>query len=319
MGKFIVTGGCGFIGSHLVDQLILEGQEVIVLDQLSSGEKKNLNSRAKFIDGDIRDLDLVRKLFATNPHGVFHLAAVASVEKSNQEWLNTHVVNDCGTVLLFEQAKEKKIPVIYASSAAVYGTSTKLPLREDSEINPLSAYGVDKYSNELHGKVASSIHGVPNIGFRFFNVFGPRQDPRSPYSGVISIFIRQLLERAPFTINGTGQQMRDFIYVKDVVRALIAGMKAKLKTPQGAHVYNVCTGIGTSLLQLAECLENITGTKVGRMYRSSRVGDIQKSLGSPELLHKELGIRAETPLKEGLKETLLAIRDEKKRKVSRAV
>jgi len=307
MGRYIVTGGCGFIGSHLVDKLLSQGNEVFVIDNYSTGKKNNLNPKASLYVGDIKDVDLVKQAFSVQPDGCFHLAAIASIEKSNKEWMATHTVNSAGTVHIFEASAKAKIPVIYASSAAIYGPNNSLPISEKEPANPVTAYGIDKYSNELHGQVAHHIHGIPTIGFRFFNVYGPRQDPSSPYSGVISIFIKQVLEGIPFTINGTGQQIRDFVYVSDVVRALMAGMDQKIHTRKGSEIYNVCTGIPTTLVELAQNLEELTGKTFGHVFKPARVGDIERSLGDPSKLYEQLEIKPETTLKLGLKETLESI------------
>ena len=312
MGKFLVTGGCGFIGSHLVDALINRGEEVHVLDDLSTGKRENLNPKALFVEGKVEDAELLKTLFFNTFDGCFHMAAIASVEKSTKEWLASHQVNCSGSVALFEAASHQKVPVVYASSAAVYGANTNLPLREDEVIKPLTAYGVDKYASELHAFIASTLHEIPTLGCRFFNVYGPRQDPASPYSGVISIFIGQILEGSPLTINGTGQQVRDFIYVQDVVQALVKGMDFKRTLQKGADVYNICTGLPTNLLDLAEHLEKISGKSVEKIYSSGRVGDIQKSLGNPEKFKKNLSIQSQISLREGLQKTLESLRNERK-------
>ncbi len=186
--KFLVTGGCGFIGSHIVDALIDGGHEVVVIDNLVSGQLENLNSSARLVIGDIRSNGDVEKA-CDGVDGCFHMAAIASVEEARVNWLYTNSVNAGGTITLFSHSsKTNKFPIVYASSAAVYGNPEKLPLNENSVTKPINAYGVDKLSCELHAKVAANIHGVSNVGLRFFNVYGPRQNPESPYSGVISIF-----------------------------------------------------------------------------------------------------------------------------------
>lgn len=304
MGTFIVTGGCGFVGSHLVDALITKGHQVHVIDDLSSGKVENLNSHAIFHKGTICDQSLLRDVFSDKIEGCFHLAAIASVEKSNAEWVKTHHINCSGSVAIFEAAARYCTPVVYASSAAVYGANRHLPLSEDQGAQPLTAYGVDKYATELHGMIASSIHNVPTMGMRFFNVYGPRQDPTSPYSGVITIFIQRLLEGKPFVLNGSGQQTRDFIYVGDVVHSLLAGMDRLVQCKKGAEIYNVCTGTGTSLLELAVCLEDIQGKCVERSHMPPRLGDIERSVGNPQKMIQALSVQARTPLKQGLKQTI---------------
>ena len=242
MATYLVTGGLGFIGSHLAASLIDQGHHVRILDDLSTGHRENAPNGAEVIIGDVADEAIVKKSLE-NVDGCFHLAAVASVQRSNEAWLETHKANLTGTICILDEARRANvagpIPVVYASSAAVYGDNSEVPLHEESAIKPLSAYGADKYGSELHAFVASNVHMVPTRGFRFFNVYGPRQDPKSPYSGVIAIFAEKLARRQTITIFGDGGQSRDFIYVGDVVRHLIAGME---NASQGAAVYNVCTG-----------------------------------------------------------------------------
>jgi len=181
---YVVTGGCGFIGSHLVESLVGDGHSVRILDDLSTGKKENVQGLDCEIHvGDVADSALVRKVTG-GADGVFHLAAVASVQRSNEDWLGTHRSNLTGTITVFESARTARkgspIPVVYASSAAVYGDNANVPLPEEAKTSPLTAYGADKLGSELHGRVATVVHGVPTMGFRFFNVFGPRQDPKSP-------------------------------------------------------------------------------------------------------------------------------------------
>src|ERR1700677_1344253 len=223
---YLVTGGAGFIGSHLVDALIAKNHRVTVLDDLSTGKRENVNPQATLIVGDTTDFDTVERAFE-GIDGCFHLAAVASVEKSIVEWVRTHSVNITSTVNIFQAASKAKgrIPVVYTSSAAVYGDCDKIPTSEDTDKRPLTAYGVDKYACDLHANVAWNVHNVPNIGMRPFNVYGPRQDPGSPYSGVISIFFDRMRQGQPITIFGDGGQMRDFVYVGDAVKAFAAAME----------------------------------------------------------------------------------------------
>jgi UDP-glucose 4-epimerase len=245
MPRFVVTGGCGFIGSHLIERLVAEGHQVSVVDDLSTGKRENLPEGVKLFVGDVADRRLMAEAMA-GAEGCFHLAAVASVQKGNEDWLGTHRSNLTGAITVFDVAREcGKIPVVYASSAAVYGDNQALPLTETAATAPLSAYGADKLGCELHGRVATLIHGVPTTGFRFFNVFGPRQDPSSPYSGVISIFANRLLKDEPLTVFGDGKQSRDFVFVSDVVDHLMAAMASPSPT---ARVFNVCTGRATTLL-----------------------------------------------------------------------
>src|ERR1700761_3440303 len=240
MSTFLVTGGAGFIGSHLCEALIARGDQVRVLDDLSTGHRRNVPAQATLIVGDVADPTAVAEAMA-DVDGCFHLAAIASVEKGVTDWLGTHRVNVSGTVTVFDAVRRQgsRIPVVYASSAAVYGDAAVVPIAETAPCVPLSAYGADKYGCELHARVASHVHGIPAVGLRFFNVYGPRQDPKSPYSGVISIFCERIAAGLPITVYGDGQQTRDFVYVGDVVRALLGAMALR---PGDAPVFHVGGG-----------------------------------------------------------------------------
>jgi len=308
MVKYCVTGGCGFIGSNLTDALIATGHEVVVLDNLSTGKTENLHSKAKLIVGDICNPEDVAKAMES-VDGCFHLAAIASVQKSNEEWSLTHQTNLTGTIHIFEAAAKanngKAVPVMFASSAAIYGDNACVPLSEAEQPSPITAYGADKLGCELHGRVANLIHKVPNYGFRFFNVYGPRQDPKSPYSGVISIFADHVLNLEKITIFGDGSQSRDFVYVSDVVRFLMAGMR---HCSAGHDVFNVCTGTQTTIKELANTMINITAQNTDIEYAPARVGDIHLSLGSPEKIERAFEIKAKTRIGEGMEIVLSYMR-----------
>lgn len=302
MPSYLVTGGCGFIGSHLADALVSLGHQVTILDNLSTGKLSNATSNARVVVGDICDTALVRDLIK-EVDGCFHLAAIASVEKSKEDWTRTHQVNVTGTVTLFDAIHHRPqgiIPMIYASSAAVYGDNPHIPLTETEGGSPINAYGADKYSSELHAHIAFGIHGIPNLGCRFFNVYGPRQDPSSPYSGVISIFVNRILSGEDITIFGDGEQIRDFVYVSDIVDTLVIGMQALHKDVSGAHVINVCTGIPISLNILAETIEQIAHKHVKHHFKPPRLGDIRISLGDPSRCRKLLQTSPSIPLQIGL-------------------
>ena len=224
MALYLVTGGCGFIGSHLVEDLLNRGHRVRILDDLSTGKRSNLPAGApsrqcELITGDVIDRELVERCFEGVDH-CFHLAAVASVQRSNEDWSGTHRINLTGAINIFDAARRQRVPVVYASSAAVYGDNADTPLQESAQLRPLTAYGADKLGCELHARVASLVHSVPTTGLRFFNVYGPRQCASSPYSGVISIFADRLTRAEPLVVFGDGEQTRDFIFVKDVVAFL---------------------------------------------------------------------------------------------------
>jgi UDP-glucose 4-epimerase len=299
MARFLVTGGCGFIGSHLVDALVARGERVRILDDLSTGKRKNVPAAAELVIGTITDPALVRKC-AEGMDGIFHLAAIASVELSRSDWLGTHAVNLTGAVNVFDGARRPGglgIPIVYASSAAVYGDLAAFPLSEANPPRPVTAYGADKLGCELHGRVATLIHSVPTIGLRLFNVYGPRQDPASPYSGVISVFAERLKRRAPVTIYGDGCQVRDFVAVQDVVGFFLAAMA----TPAAAgEVFNVCTGHGTAILDLAHVIANHLGAPPEIQFAAERPGDIRASIGDPTRAGRMLNCRAKLPLRAGL-------------------
>lgn len=304
MSRFLVTGGCGFIGSHLVELLLQEGHGVRVLDDLSTGKRENLPPRVELVVGDVADRDAVQASLV-GMDGCFHLAAVASVERCRHDWLGTHRTNQTGAITVLDCARatpdHRAIPVVYASSAAVYGDGPAMALHEDLPLVPLSVYGADKLGCELHARVASSLFGVTTVGLRFFNVFGPRQDPKSPYSGVISIFCDRLRQGLPITIFGSGQQLRDFVYVGDVAQALWAAMATPL--PAGC-VLNVCTGVPTSIVALANTIAGLLSTRPTLEYAPARPGDIALSVGDPLRTAERLHFRAATPLAVGLAETL---------------
>jgi UDP-glucose 4-epimerase len=336
--SFLVTGGAGFIGSHLCEALVGDGQAVRVLDDLSTGTRANLPAGVELIEGDIADPAAMAEAIA-GVDGCFHLAAIASVARGVEDWLGTHRANLTGTITLFDAVRRqpKPVPVVYASSAAVYGDCADLPITEAASKHPLSAYGADKYACELHAVVASHVHAVPTTGLRFFNVYGPRQDPRSPYSGVISIFCERLRRSAPIDIFGDGGQTRDFIYVADVVAALRAAMARcppnapaasgtavlpeastlpeapvlpKAPVLSEAHVLpesrvlNVCTGIATSVSELAYTIAALTGAPAEFRHAPPRAGEIRHSVGSPDLARQVLGLGRPIALPDGLRHVL---------------
>ncbi|MFN0041715.1 MAG: NAD-dependent epimerase/dehydratase family protein [Alphaproteobacteria bacterium] len=302
---YLVTGGCGFIGSHLVEALRARGDRVRVLDDLSSGRRENLPADAPLVVGDVRDAGAVAATLA-DADGCFHLAAIASVQRGNEDWAGTHAVNLTGAIQVLDAARRvrggRPVPVVYASSAAVYGDNQDMPLAESAATRPLSAYGADKLGCELHARVGALVHGVPTVGLRFFNVFGPRQDPKSPYSGVISIFAGRLARGDGLTVFGDGRQERDFIHVDDVVRALLAAMaRADARAPE---VFNICTGKSTTILELAGLMRELAGRQARIEHAPPRAGDIRISLGDPRKAEAKLGFRAAIGLREGLETTL---------------
>jgi UDP-glucose 4-epimerase len=304
----LVTGGCGFIGSHLVSALIGRGDRVRVLDDLSTGSRANLAPGAELVVGDIADPGTVARAME-GAAACFHLAAIASVERGVTEWLGTHRANLSGTIAVFDAARAAgRVPVVYASSAAVYGEQERLPIAEDAPTRPLSAYGADKLGCEQHARVAGHVHGVPTMGLRFFNVFGARQDPASPYSGVISVFCDRLARGEGVRIYGDGGQTRDFIHVRDIVAGLLAAGRA---ADVSAPVANLCTGRPTSVLDLARAVAELCDPD-GRIappeHLAPRSGEIRHSVGAPERAAALLGVSATVGLKEGLADVIGWIR-----------
>jgi len=298
VARYLVTGGCGFIGSHLVERLVNDGHKVIVIDTNINGKvDANFWSGVELVEGDVRDPGLVKQCMA-KVDGCFHLAAVASVQKSNEDWIGTHEVNMKGAVCIFEAASFKKVPVVYASSAAVYGSNIDLPLKESSITKPVTAYGADKLGVEHHARVASIVHKVPTIGFRLFNVYGPRQPPNSQYSGVISVFSERLKMGEDIFVFGDGEQTRDFVYIDDAINFLYEGMEKIYLSPISM---NVCTGKATSINQLVKTLMFFSDSQTRIHYRQARKGDIYTSIGDPSLAKKHLSISAKYSLYEGLK------------------
>ena len=299
MAQYLVTGAAGFIGSHLVDALLANGHRVRGLDNFSSGRAENVDPRCEMLRADAADPAAMRAAME-GAAGCFHLAAVASVARTNEDWLGTHRSNQTAAVNAFDSARGcGQVPVVYASSAAVYGDVGRRVAHEGLMPTPLTAYGADKMGCELHGGAAWRVHGVPTLGLRFFNVYGPRQASDSPYTGVISIFARALRERRPVTLHGDGRQVRDFVHVDDVVAHLISAMERSHARPDAA-VVNVCTGRGVSLLELVECLGLVLGRAARVMHGPARAGDIRQSVGNPHAAQTLLGLAARVRLEDGL-------------------
>jgi UDP-glucose 4-epimerase len=301
--KVLVTGGAGFIGSHLVERLLSAGDLVYVLDDLSTGKRVNLprHNALEFVEGDIRDAGLVNRCIQ-GVEAVVHLAAIASVQASIDDPIRTHQVNFDGTLNLLEASRRKGIQrFLYACSAAVYGDTASIPVSEDVAPNPLSPYAVDKLSGEYYLLHFHRKYNLPVSSFRFFNIYGPRQDPSSPYSGVISIFVDRLQRNQSVTVFGDGSQTRDFVYVADLVDLLARAVHGS----EGVGgVFNVGTGKRHSLLQLLDHLEKLSGKKIGRHHEPARLGDIQHSCADVSRLKQVFGGAPVTPFDQGLKKLL---------------
>jgi UDP-glucose 4-epimerase len=302
MHTYLVTGGCGFIGSHATQALLARGDRVRVLDDLSSGDA----ARARGADlhvGSIIDAGAVASAME-GVDAVVHLAAVASVERCTRAWAESSRVNLGGTVEVLLAASARRIPVVFASSAAIYGAQADMPIRENAVPLPLSAYGADKLGNELHAKAMAEARALRSVGLRFFNVYGEGQDPRSPYSGVISIFRQKLLAGQPITIYGDGRATRDFVSVQDVVAAVLAAADALLGMPEmdGFHAaHNVCTGVATSILELAAAFAEVADRQARIVHAPHRIGEIRHSVGDPASLHAWIRLPRPVPLREGLR------------------
>lgn len=303
--RYLVTGGAGFIGSHIVDALVLRGDQVRVLDDFSTGHDKNLVAsrlHAEVIHGSILDMDVLVDA-VKGCAGIFHLAAVVSVPRSITEPRFVHDVNSTGTLQVLEAARTEGAKVVLSSSAAVYGQPATSVLTEDTPTKPISPYGVQKLSLEGYAQSYSELFGISIANLRYFNVYGPRQDPTSPYSGVISIFLDRIRSGLPLTIFGDGLQTRDFVYVEDVVRANLLAMG----TSRPSLTLNVGTGRSSTLNELVEALFEVTGNRVDVNYEATRAGDIRESVCSIELINEALGFEPEIDLKTGLARTFASL------------
>lgn len=297
----LVTGGAGFIGSNLVDALLSEGNAVRVLDNLSTGYLSNLvnakkfGKNFKFIHGDILSPRMVDNAMQ-GVNCVIHLAAQVSVQNSLRYPVHSAELNINGFLNVLEAAKSHKVPrVIYASSAAVYGHPREIPLSEDSPTDPISPYGLEKLVNEQYARLYENLYGISCLGFRFFNVYGPRQDPKSAYSGVISKFIEKIDKGQPISIFGDGKQTRDFVYVGDVAKACLQATKNSV-----TGVLCVGTGKSVNLLELVSGIEKVTGNSAEVIYTAPVVGDIQESAMSPAKLQEKIQFLPSIGLNEGL-------------------
>lgn len=303
--RILVTGGAGFIGSTTVDALLAKGKQVVVLDNLYSGKLTNLdlsNPLVELIEGDILEYPLVRELVA-GVHGVLHLAAIPSVPLSIDDPMYTTQVNAQGFLHVLQAIKESGEPkrLVYASSAAVYGDEQSLPCRDTANLKQpqLSPYALQKRQCEQWAELYSNLHGIPSLGLRYFNVYGLRQDPSSPYSGVISKFLTAYLEKNPLKVYGDGEQTRDFIHVNDVARANCLALDSEY-----SGVVNIATGHAQSLLYLIDCLRKAGGEKAITEFVDKQAGDILHSYADTSLAKQELDFTHKISLQEGIKELL---------------
>jgi nucleoside-diphosphate-sugar epimerase len=306
---FVVTGGAGFIGSHLVERLLRDhpSARVRVLDNFSTGRAENLpfaasaGERLEVIRGDIRDLATVERAVA-GATTVFHQAAMRSVPRSVDDPLGANDHNVNGTLNVLEAARRAQVKrVVYASSSSVYGDRPDLPKREDQPPAPISPYAVSKVAGEHYAAVWHRLYGVETVGLRYFNVFGPRQDPASEYAAVIPRFILWALRQQPLQIYGDGEQSRDFTYIDNVVEA---NCRAAMAPDAAGHAFNVGCGERISLLEIAKRLEQLLGYPVQRRHAPSRAGDVPHTLASIERAQRLLGYTPLVAFDEGLRRTL---------------
>lgn len=304
--KALVTGGAGFIGSHLVEALCRRGVSTVVLDDLSSGTRRNLPAdlaRLEFIEGSVTDPETVRRVVAGCDR-VFHLAALVSVPRSVADPLESHRRNVRGTLEVLAAAREAGVRrVVVASSAAVYGDGPEPLKREDLPPRPLSPYALQKYTAEQYARLFQTLHGLDTVALRFFNVFGPRQAADSPYAGVIARFCEAFLNGVPPRVFGDGRQSRDFVYVTDVVAALLAAAEAPAGRVAG-RVFNVGTGQSRTLLELVTALQKLTGRTLEPRFEPPRPGDIRHSCPDLTATRAALDWEAQVPWEEGLARTL---------------
>lgn len=313
--RVLVTGGAGFIGSHLVDRLLDEGFEVVVLDDFSAGRMENLSNcfgRDGFVlvRGDVRDGNFVRRV-VEGVDVVFHLAALVSVPVSVENPVLVENVNVGGTLNVLKACVDTSVKrFVFAGSCAVYGEGCGVPRREDDVLDPISPYGVSKLAGEFYCKVFYRVYGLGTVILRYFNVYGPRQ-VYGPYSGVISIFINRLLEGKPPVIFGDGNQVRDFVYVGDVVEANLLAMFSKNAV---GGVFNVGSGRCTSINELARLLIELMDVDVKPVYSDPRPGDIRYSCADISRARMVLGFEPRVELREGLLETIAWFKDNYRRK-----
>jgi len=299
--KVVVTGGAGFIGSNLAEEL-LKKHEVTVIDNLSTGRIENLDQiidKINFIEGSITDLSLLKEAFSGSDT-VFHQAAIPSVQRSVDNPIASNEANVEGTLKVLVAARDCNVrKLVYASSSSAYGDTPTLPKREDMKPNPKSPYAISKLAGEYYCRVFSDVYGLKTACLRYFNVYGPRQNPASQYAAVIPKFITRVLAREPPVIYGDGTQTRDFTFVKDVVQANILAMQ----TP-AEGVFNIACGQRVSLNELAGRIMEITGIKLEPIYDEPRQGDVKDSLADISEARRELGYEPDFNLDSGLEETI---------------
>jgi nucleoside-diphosphate-sugar epimerase len=313
MSKVLVTGGAGFIGSNLTEALLKQGHWVRVLDNFSTGKRENLvldreYSSLEIIDGDIRDLAICRKVMK-DIEFVFHQAALPSVQRSVEDPLTSNAVNVEGTLNVLLAARDERVKrVIYASSSSIYGDTPTLPKQEEMPPNPLSPYALQKYIGEHYCRLFSQLYSLETVSLRYFNIFGPKQDPNSIYSAVIPRFIDAMLEGHSLIIFGDGEQSRDFTYIDNVVQANLLAMHVDRLN---GEPINIACGKRTSLNQLLAILYDIFGSKVSPIYQEAREGDVRHSLADIQKGKQILNYEPTIGIEAGLKKTVEYFKDER--------
>lgn len=303
MAIYLITGGSGFIGSHIAEALLEDNDthEIRIYDNLSSGYRKNLahlSNQVVFFENDIRDTTALSSAMAGVDY-VFHEAALVSVIDSVERPRDNHDINLTGTLNVLEAAQKAGVKrVVLASSAAIYGNDPTLPKQETMRPQPESPYGLAKIGKEYYARVFSTLYDLPVVALRYFNVYGPRQDPKSAYSGVTSIFVDRVLKNNAITIFGDGEQSRDFVFVKDVAKANILAMHHP--NIKGGEAFNVATGDSVSLLTLLHTIQDIEGTHITPSFEAERAGDIRHSVADISLIQSSLGFKPSYTLSEGL-------------------
>lgn len=301
--KALITGGAGFIGSHLADSLTDAGCKVVILDNLTTGNLFNLRQieeKITFYEGDIRDPEILDKA-AKDCDVIFHEAAVVSVPQTVQNPVGSAMVNDIGTLRVLEAARRNSVKrVVLASSCAIYGDDPVLPKNENMEPKPMSPYAVQKLTGEFYARLYRNLYGLETVNLRYFNVYGPRQDPSSPYSGVISIFLTKAAAGQAPVIYGDGSQYRDFVFVQDVVRA---NLRAAVAERAVGKFFNVGTGGFIRIKDLWEMISGLAGVSAKPEYKPPRPGDIRESVADIDRARSLLGFNPEYSFEKGLKIT----------------
>jgi UDP-glucose 4-epimerase len=304
--NYLVTGGAGFIGSHIVQALLKQGDKVRVLDNFSSGKRDNLKGLdVEIIEGDLRDASQVAEA-VRGMDIIFHEAAFVSVPESMEKPQECFDVNVTGTSILFEAARKAGVKrAVIASSAAVYGDSTAMPLVEDTPLKQLSPYATSKRVDEKYAQLFTDYFGFEVAALRYFNVYGPRQRPDSMYAAAVPIFIRRMLDNKPITIYGDGGQSRDLVNVRDVVQA---NLLASQHPAAPGQIFNVCTGVETRLLDLLDILYELFPNAPKHIHAEPRAGDIYRSIGTPKKIMETLGFKPQVTLADGLYEAVEEMR-----------